>query len=133
MGKQHRERVDGLMGMFEHAVGSAKRSGASIPWHQAERAADLCRTEDEADLADAVALVKSLSDDEISSLMAALTLRFHLVNKAEQLTIASINRERECNATEHSPKPESIAEAVVRLQRGGRSLGDVLHLLGTID
>ncbi|MEO1534349.1 MAG: phosphoenolpyruvate carboxylase [Planctomycetota bacterium] len=133
MGKQHRERVDGLMGMFEHAVGSAKRSGASIPWHQAERAAELCRTEDEADLTEAVALVKGLSDDEISSLMAALTLRFHLVNKAEQLTIASINRERECNATEHSPKPESIAEAVVRLQRGGRSLGDVLHLLGTID
>jgi phosphoenolpyruvate carboxylase len=65
--------------------------------------------------------------------MAALTLRFHLMNKAEQLTIASINRERECGATEHSPKPESIAEAVSRLQHAGRSLEDVVALLGRVD
>lgn len=133
MGEQHRERVDRLMAMFEHAVGTVDRAGAAIPWDQAERAAELCRSDEPADLAEAVKLIGTLSDDNISALTASLTLRFHLINKAEQLTIASINRERECGATDHSPKPESIAEAVLRLQRAGRSLDDVVYLLGLVD
>jgi hypothetical protein len=68
MGEQHRERVERLMGMFEHAVGSVERAGVTIPWHQAEQAAGLCRSDDETDLAEAVKLIAGLSDDEISSL-----------------------------------------------------------------
>ncbi|MEL6795713.1 MAG: phosphoenolpyruvate carboxylase [Planctomycetota bacterium] len=133
MSEQYRRRVDRLMAIFEHAVGSAQRSGKPIPWHLAERAADLCRTESEPSLDQAAELIAGLADEDIATLLACLTLRFHLINKAEQLTIASINRERECAATVDSPKAESIAEAVVRLKRAGRSLDDVMSLLANVD
>lgn len=130
MGEQHRQRIDRLMAMFDRAV---ERSEVAIPWHHAEQAAAWCRSDTEPDVANAVASIAGLSDDAISSLLASLTLRFHLVNKAEQLTIASINRQRECAATDDAPKPESIADAVVRLKRAGRSLDDVVALLGQVD
>ncbi|MEL6497418.1 MAG: phosphoenolpyruvate carboxylase [Planctomycetota bacterium] len=133
MSEQHQKRVDELMTMFDRAIGTAARSGRPVPWHHAERAAGLCSAETSQGLQHAADLIADLDDHDISALLASLTLRFHLVNKAEQLTIASINRERECAATADAPKAESITEAIVRLKNAGRSLDDVLRLLAQAD
>ncbi|MEN0021176.1 MAG: phosphoenolpyruvate carboxylase, partial [Planctomycetota bacterium] len=66
-------------------------------------------------------------------LTQALTIRFHLRNKAEQLAIARINRLREHAATVDKPRPESIFEAVHKLKADGCSLEDVLGVLGSLD
>ncbi len=126
----HANTVRGLIESLAHAI---ERSGADIPWDLAEEVAALCRAGDEASLDAAESRIGELSSGSIGSLLAALTLRFHLVNKAEQLTIAHINRDRERAATTETPKHESIAEAILRLKQAGRSLDDVLALIRRVD
>jgi len=77
--------------------------------------------------------IADLSLDEIADLLKTLTIRFHLVNKAEQLEIARINRQRERQATPGAPRSESIAEAVYRLKQAGRSLEEVMAVLARLD
>ncbi len=76
---------------------------------------------------------RELSPTEIEQVLNVLTNRFHLVNKAEQLEIARINRARERAATPEAPRAESIAEAIFALKREGWSLDDVEGLLARLD
>ncbi|MCB9844467.1 MAG: phosphoenolpyruvate carboxylase [Phycisphaeraceae bacterium] len=97
---------------------------------------DLCAPRDGADAGDldgAARVLAGLSVQRIRAVIQILTMRFHLRNKAEQLTIASINRERECHATPDSPRAESIAEAVVTLSRGGATLESIGAMLSRLD
>jgi phosphoenolpyruvate carboxylase len=79
------------------------------------------------------ARVAALSLDEIVDLITAYTIRFRLVNQAEQVEITRINRLRGQQATADQPRAESIAEAIQRLQQAGCSLEEVLDVLGSLD
>ncbi|MCA9287357.1 MAG: phosphoenolpyruvate carboxylase [Phycisphaerales bacterium] len=85
------------------------------------------------DLDRAAAWLGGVPVGRIRAVIQILTLRFHLRNKAEQLEIARINRERERSATPESPRTESIAEAVATLARRGASLDQLLATLGRLD
>jgi phosphoenolpyruvate carboxylase len=65
--------------------------------------------------------------------LRAFTSFFHLVNKAEQLEVARINRAREQAATPDRPRPESIADAVHTLRQQGKDAAQVLDLLHRLD
>ncbi|MEO1584331.1 MAG: phosphoenolpyruvate carboxylase [Planctomycetota bacterium] len=130
MGTYHETTFRLLLDSLERVV---DRAGLGDVWAKADRAAAGCAEPTDAALAHVQAEIASLSDAEIGKLLAALTLRFHLANKAEQLTIVNINRQRERDATPAAPKPESIADAIRRLKDAGRSLEDVLTLLDQID
>ncbi len=126
----HTETVRTLLDLLDRTIAS---SGSDIQWELVQRAAGCCERPDGAGLDEASELIGDLPNEEIAGLLACLTLRFHLVNKAEQLTIARINRDRERSANADHPKPESIAEAVHRLMVTGRTSDDVTALLGQID
>ncbi|MFG0282959.1 MAG: phosphoenolpyruvate carboxylase [Phycisphaerales bacterium JB039] len=71
--------------------------------------------------------------EQIRAALKLLTIRFHLRNKAEQVHIARINRQRERVATPQAPRPESIAEAVGALRRGGVALEQLHSALQQLD
>jgi len=77
--------------------------------------------------------IGELRVDTMEALLQVLTLRFHLTNKAEQVEIARINRQRERDATESSPRAESIAEAIMRLKAGGAGVEQVLAIIARLD
>jgi phosphoenolpyruvate carboxylase len=77
--------------------------------------------------------IADLDPPVIRDLLKALTLRFHLVNKAEQVEIIRINRDRARAATRDQPRGESIAEAVAQLHRRGWPLDRVLDVLARLD
>jgi phosphoenolpyruvate carboxylase len=81
----------------------------------------------------AKAALGELELDEIRALLKSLTLRFHLINTAEKLAIARVNRERERSATEEAPRGESIAEAFAGLKNRECSREDVVRLLARLD
>src|SRR5690606_37452681 len=96
-----------------------------------ERLRALCREAD-ADPSrhdEAARLIAGQPLDRLGALLRAFTTFFHLVNKAEQLEIVRINRERARAAPPEAPRGESIAEAVHRLKAAGRSLDEALALL----
>ncbi|GAB4549023.1 MAG: phosphoenolpyruvate carboxylase [Phycisphaerales bacterium] len=98
-----------------------------------ELAAD-CREGGEDGLRAALERIASMGDDDLLELTRYLTVRFHLLNKAEQLHIASINRGREREAERGGgAKPESILEAVRRLRTDGLDLAGTLDLLRSVD
>jgi phosphoenolpyruvate carboxylase len=74
-----------------------------------------------------------LSMRTIDAILKLLTIRFHLRNKAEQLHITRINREREQAATDEHPRAESLAEAMRTLAKTGVSLDRVLETLAALD
>ncbi|MCA9273230.1 MAG: phosphoenolpyruvate carboxylase [Phycisphaerales bacterium] len=84
--------------------------------------AGICGADTEAALEEAALRIGQLGIDEISDITRFVTARFHLLNKAEQLSIIRINRERSQRATAESPRPESVAAAVVELR--GRGVSD---------
>lgn len=65
-------------------------------------------------------------------LLRAFTVMFRLLNTAEQKEIVRVNRERQAR-TGSSPRPESIGEAIIRLQKNGALPSDVQSLLDSID
>ncbi|MCP3905011.1 MAG: phosphoenolpyruvate carboxylase [Planctomycetes bacterium] len=69
----------------------------------------------------------------IDAILKLLTIRFHLRNKAEQLHITRVNRERERAATAEQPRAESLAEAISTLARNGVPLARVLETLAALD
>ncbi|MEM7227473.1 MAG: phosphoenolpyruvate carboxylase [Planctomycetota bacterium] len=79
------------------------------------------------------ATLKSLSIDAMHAVLKRLTIRFHLRNKAEQVHIARVNRQREHRATLNAPRAESIAEAVGALAAAGLSVDDAVAVLGRLD
>ncbi|GJM23765.1 MAG: phosphoenolpyruvate carboxylase [Phycisphaerae bacterium] len=82
---------------------------------------------------EAAAIIAKMDVAEIRDLLKTLTLRFHLVNQAEQIEIIRINRQRERDASAEKPRAESIADAVAQLKRRGWSLDRVLKILGRLD
>ncbi len=73
--------------------------------------------------------IASRSDGELHDLVRYLTARFHLLNKAEQITIARINRERAIAGA----RPESISDAVSHLHREGRDARFVIDAFARAD
>ncbi len=90
----------------------------------------LCR---EGDHDEAARLLGEQPLERLVALLRAFTTFFHLVNKAEQLEILRINRERAREASPENPRAESVAAAVHALKAEGRSLGDVLALVAKLD
>lgn len=78
-------------------------------------------------------MLKAASLEEATALLRTLTAAFHLINKAEQLEIVRVNRERAQAATAEAPRGESVAEAVHRLAEAGRSREEVMALLERLD
>ena len=56
--------------------------------------------------------MKNLSPNQMDWLLRAFTSFFHLVNRAEQIEITRINRERELKADKDHPRDESVMQAV---------------------
>ena len=78
-------------------------------------------------------VLSDLSMDRIDAILKLLTIRFHLRNKAEQLHITRVNRDREMNATEECPRPESLADAIATLASDKAPLDEVLDTLAELD
>ncbi|MFI4896356.1 MAG: phosphoenolpyruvate carboxylase [Phycisphaerales bacterium JB059] len=99
--------------------------------------AGLCRGAGDAvehpDREAAAARIASMRVEELLWVLRYSTARFHLLNKAEQLSIARINRERARAATPESPRRESIMEAVGALKDHGLDRAGVLELLSQIE
>lgn len=74
-----------------------------------------------------------LSLEDIRGVLKRLAIRFHLRNKAEQVHIARVNREREIRAGSGAPRAESIAEAMATLAGQGVAAKDVLEALGRLN
>ncbi|MEX0876463.1 MAG: phosphoenolpyruvate carboxylase, partial [Phycisphaerales bacterium] len=70
---------------------------------------------------------------EIADLIRIGTARFHLLNKAEQLNIIRVNRERQRASESGPPRPESIDEAMLKLRDAGLTAERVAALLGDLD
>ncbi|MEO0512929.1 MAG: phosphoenolpyruvate carboxylase [Planctomycetota bacterium] len=77
--------------------------------------------------------VRRLDLSTIHAVLKTLTVRFHLVNKAEQLEIARINAAREREATPERPRAESLFEVVSKLRAEGRDEAGVRELFSRLD
>jgi len=115
----------------------APRAGMAETRDLADRLVTLCREAGDAETHEArdqaLADIAGLSDVKLASLLRYITTRFHLLNKAEQLHIAEINRGRERRATPSEPRTESIAEAVSILRNQGMSTGEIETLAAGLD
>ncbi|MCC5824290.1 MAG: phosphoenolpyruvate carboxylase [Phycisphaerales bacterium] len=78
-------------------------------------------------------LIRAMDTGEIAAMVRVGTARFHLLNKAEQLNIIRVNREREIRSQDGPPRPESIDEAMHRLREAGVTPGRVRDLLAGLD
>ena len=77
-----------------------------------------------------------LADAPTEHLLAAvrtLTAGFHLVNKAEQIEIVRVNRDRAMTATPGAPRAESVAAAVAHLRASGLDAEAALALVARLD
>ena len=99
--------------------------------------ATLCRSagdsDEHADRDLAAAEIAGMPTAELAGVLRYSTARFHLLNKAEQLSIARINRQRERAATTEAPRPECILDAVRTLRDRGVGRGALLELLARIE
>ncbi len=71
--------------------------------------------------------------DALLAAVRTLTAGFHLVNKAEQIEIVRINRERAMTATAEAPRRESVAGAIRHLRDAGLDAGQALALVARLD
>ena len=78
-------------------------------------------------------LLRDISNDQITPLLRALAIKFHLLNKAEQIEIARINRERERTATAEAPRPESLEHTLRTCAERGISAAEALEHLAELD
>jgi phosphoenolpyruvate carboxylase len=62
-------------------------------------------------------------------LLRAFAILFQLLNTAEQKEIVRVNHERQARAEGNAPRPESIAEAVLRLGRAGTTTAEQMQAL----
>ncbi|NNF59261.1 MAG: phosphoenolpyruvate carboxylase [Rhodothermaceae bacterium] len=94
---------------------------------------DAARTNNAAKHDEAARLIAGQALDTLTAVLRAFTTFFHLVNKAEQLEIVRINRERARAATDDAPRGESVADAVHELKTAGKALNEVRTLLQRLD
>lgn len=113
------------------------RQGGADRMAEVEALVALCRRavcdDDGGALNAAAKKISGLSIEHLRELLKIVTIRFHLANKAEQVEIARINRDRERQATADKPRAESIAEAVLELKRRGASADDALAIISRLD
>jgi phosphoenolpyruvate carboxylase len=99
--------------------------------------ADVCRAGgdrlDDPAWDEAASRIADLGLDRLADLVRVGTARFHLLNKAEQLNIIRVNREREQRSAEGPPRPESIDDAMARLRGAGFTPERVRDLLRELD
>lgn len=123
-----------LCGALEAAVVGGPLDAAHA---LASRLAAMCAEAGDADehpaRDEAARVIAGLSTAELGDMLRVSAVRFHLLNKAEQLQIAAVNRERERAATAERPRRESIDEAVRALAAGGVPLEGVLSALARLD
>ena len=134
------EHVQLLSGLLGDVV--AEQAGADTLAAIARLAAgcqEAARAEDDGRLDDATAQREALSAevaempmDRVLWALRSLTTLFHLVNKAEQLEIIRINRERARTATADVPRAESIADAVHTLHEHGLDAEAARGVFGTL-
>ncbi len=73
--------------------------------------------------------MKNLSPNQMDWLLRAFTSFFHLVNRAEQIEITRINRERELQADKDHPRDESVMQAIHFLKSEGVSYDKLTDIL----
>ncbi|MFU8829117.1 MAG: phosphoenolpyruvate carboxylase [Phycisphaerales bacterium] len=102
---------------------AAGRVGLSQADAVASRVEEICRGAggriDDPAWDEAAGIIAGLDLDAIAGVLRLTTARFHLYNKAEQITIAQINRDRERHATAQNPRPESLEGAMRKLAHDG--------------
>ncbi len=107
---------------IERLRGLCKEAGQTTDPAEADRLLDEAAEE-----------ISGLDEGEIRWLLRAFTTFFHLVNKAEQLEIARINRARAVRATPEAPRAESVAAAMRRLKESGADAAEAARRLGRLD
>ena len=122
---------------IDEALMIAARGPSADAARLAAELASLCRSAGDAtdhpDRERAAAAIADRSLQELVGVLRFVTARFHLYNKAEQLNIAAVNRDRERAATPDAPRAESIHEAVHRLAGKGLTSADVTQAVGALD
>ncbi len=73
------------------------------------------------------------STEHLLATVRTLTAGFHLVNKAEQIEIVRVNRERAMTATPDQPRRESVAGAIRHLRDAGLDADQALALVARLD
>ena len=81
----------------------------------------------------AARMISGIDTPELLRIVELVTVRFHLMNIAEQLHIAGVNADRELASTVQSPRSESIAAAVLHAQAAGHSASAVAHALRAVN
>ena len=71
--------------------------------------------------------------EHLLAAVRTLTAGFHLVNKAEQIEIVRVNRERAMTATPDAPRRESVAGAIRHLRDAGLDAEQALALVRRLD
>jgi len=112
---------------IEEAAGSSRLAGA---YALGRKLAGACAT---GDLDAAAGELAGLSAAGLHDLVRVATARFHLLNKAEQLTIIRVNREREARADRDHPRAESLEAAAKALADAGLDAGGFARLIGHLD
>lgn len=107
--------------LIEVALSQASKRLLPKAIEHASGLAETCEGNSESALDAAAETIRALSIDELSDITRFVTARFHLLNKAEQMSIIRINRERSKRATQDSSRPESVAAAVHELRKLGVS------------
>ena len=77
--------------------------------------------------------VEGTSVEALAAVLRTLTAYFHLVNKAEQIEIVRVNREREMAATPDAPRGESVDQAVAGLKARGLDADQARALVRRLD
>ncbi len=114
--------------MLEQMLDGAARARFGADAAAAERLHGLCvdagDAPEHAARDEAAAMLRGMSVEQITAVIRVVTARFHLLNIAEQVHIASINAERERRATRESPRAESLSAAMRELAvAGGGTFG----------
>jgi phosphoenolpyruvate carboxylase len=94
---------------------------------------EAAREDDPARRDEAARIIAEQELDTLLVVLRAFTTFFHLVNKAEQLEVARINRVREQAAAADRPRAESIADAVHDLIAHGLGAEEIGGLLEKLD
>ena len=77
--------------------------------------------------------LRSLTPNQMDWLLRAFTSFFHLVNRAEQIEITRINRDRELNSDEEHPRDESVMQAVHYLKSRNLTYFEFTNILANLD
>lgn len=81
----------------------------------------------------AAAQVATLTNDQLGLVVRYITKRFHLLNKVGQVRITQVNRERARATTMRAPRPESLLDAVVRIEKGGTQAAALREMIERLD